>query len=155
MSFILTLTSCAVLAAVSLSNTALIAIAVHNEDKQEMLETGLETQFMDGEILVRTLSGLDCHYDVINANEVRVKTTAGTMVYRRENETEAFRLFLGEINDVDALVENIRSFETDYHRNVQAFTYAHIKENLLPGMTVVEDTLLDDDTLLLTINVDD
>ena len=155
MSLILTLTSCAILAAVSLSNTALMAIAVRSEDKQEMLEPSLETRFTDCDILVRTLSGLDCHYKVIGKNEVRVETTAGELIYRRENETEAFRLFLGEINDREALVENIRSFETDYQRNVQAYTYAHIKDNLPPGMTVAEDILLDDDTLVLTINVED
>ena len=155
MSVILTLTSCAIVAAVSLSSTALMAVAVAKEDENEQLtEKGLETKFADSEILIKALNGFDCHYTVVSENEIHVKTTAGSMIYKRETAGEGFRLYLDQISDVDALVADIRSFEVDYQRNVQAYTYDHIKKNLQKGMTIVEDELLDDDSIVLTINVE-
>ncbi len=155
MSVLLTLTSCAIVAAVSLSSTAMMAVAVAQEDENEqIIEKGLETQFADGQVLIRALDGFDCHYTVVGENEIHVKTTAGSMIYRREQVGEAFRLYLDQISDADALIADIRSFEVDYQRNVQAYTYDHIKKNLTKDMTVVEDTVLEDDTLVLTINVE-
>lgn len=155
MSVLLTLTSCAIVAAVSLSSTALMAVAVAKEDEYEQLaEKGLETKFADDKILIKALNGFDCHDTVVSENEIHVKTTAGSMIYKRETASEPFRLYLENISDVDALVADIRSFEVDYQRNVQAYTYDHIKKNLPDGMTIVEDEILDDDSIVVTVNVE-
>ena len=153
MSVTLTLTSCAIVAAVTLSNTAIAALAVSHKTQQKTNE-GLETIFNDVHILEKTLSGFDCHYKVVSENEISVETTCGNLVYRRSSSDEAFRLYLNEITDLDGLIENIRSFEFDYGRNVQEYTYHHILDNLGEGMTVVNDEILDDDSLCLTINVE-
>ena len=71
----------------------------------------------------------------------------------RADASQAFDLYLDEIEDVNGLLENIKSFEVDYGRNVQAYTYNHIKENLSAGMTIDSEEVLDDDSLVLTIRV--
>ncbi|MBQ8981409.1 MAG: hypothetical protein IJ077_07360 [Eubacterium sp.] len=155
MSVVLTLTSCAIIAGLSITQTAAMALVVKDDDElEENINEGLETQFVDSEILIKTLQGFDCHFEQIDENQINVQTTCGNLIYKRDAVGEAFKLYMDEINDVDGLVQNIRSFEFDYGRNVQAYTYDHIKKNLTDDMTIVEDELLDDDSLYLTINID-
>ena len=155
MSVIFTLTSCAVIAALSLTNTALSAlILTGGEENETAKEEGLETQFADHELLLKTLNGFDCHMELIGENEIRVATTAGSLIYRRAAAGEAFRLYLDEITDAETLIANIRAFEVDYGRNVQAYTYDHIRKNLSENMSIAEETIAEDDSIYLTINVE-
>ena len=156
MSLTLTLTSAAIVAGITISQTALtsIAIAVAN-GKNDELEDSFETCFVDVNILIKTLEEMDCIVTKVSENEILVETTCGNLRYVRNNEKENFRMCLNEITDVDGLLENIRSFEQDYGRNVQAYTYGHIKKNLSGNMKIVEEEVMDDDTLMLTINIDE
>ena len=155
MSVVLTLTSCAIIAGLSITQTASMALIVQDNDElEENINEGLETQFVDTQILLKTLQGFDCHFTQVNENQINVQTTCGNLIYQRGAVGEAYKLYLDEINDVEGLVQNIRSFEFDYGRNVPAYTYDHIKKNLTDDMTIVEDELLEDDSLYLTINIE-
>ena len=155
MSMILTLTSCAVIAALTVSQTALAAVAISRQEENEALaEEGIPTMFVDDRLLMKALQGFDCHVTQTSRNELLVRTVNGNLRYARADAGQNFRLYVNDITDVDALFRNIRSLEVDYGRNVQAYTYAHIKENLAPGMRVVEDEVDDDGVLYLTLNVE-
>lgn len=157
MSCVLTLTSAAVIAALSLTGTSALTVTslLGNAKDKEKLEEGLETVFTDASVLLETLQNeYDCHVNVISENEYDVVTNCGVLKYKRNSVAEAFQLYLTEIENAEGLIANIKSFELDYGRNVQAYTYAHIKENLSKGMTIAEEEVLEDDTLLLTINVE-
>lgn len=153
MSVVLTLTSAAIIAGVSLATTTSLAIINQVSDGTLDTSEGIETMYVDCDILTKTLEEYDCHFDVISENEIIVKTSCGNLRYVRENAGQAFKMYLDEIDDVEGLIENIKSFEVDYGRNVQAYTYNHIKENLSSNMNIVDEEVLDDDSLFLTINV--
>lgn len=155
MSLIVSMTSVAILAGVTLSQTALsaVAIAIANGEKPETGK-GLETSFMDITILIKTLEEMDCHVTKIDENEILVATTCGNLKYKRADSSEAFKMYIDEITDVDGLLENIKSFELDYGRNVQEYTYNHIKKNLSKEMSIEKEEVLDDNSILLTINVE-
>lgn len=152
MSVIMTMTAAAVIAGLSLSEISLAAI-VANCDEEE-LDQGMETIFTDMSIMQKTFTEMDCHINQISENELRVQTTCGVLRYARNSSTEAFRLYLDDINDSEGLIENIRSFERDYGRNVQEYTYQHIKSSLESTMSI-ENEYYEDDELYLTINVDE
>jgi len=152
MSMILTMTAAAIIAGLSLSEVSLAAL-VANECSTETDDEGLETIFTDVEILKKTILEMDCHMDVVSENEVHVMTTCGRLAYKRQSSEEAFRLFLGQVSDREGLIENIRSFEVDYGRNVQDYTFAHIRENLGEGMRIIEEGYENDD-LYITISVE-
>ena len=157
MSLVLSLTSCAVVAGVTLTQAAVtaVSVAVAASGKEEsQINQGFETIFADSQLLAKTLNGFDCHFQQVDENHFIVETTCGNLIYKRNSVDEAFRLYLDEINDVDGLLANIKSFEVDYGRNVQAYTYDHIKKNLSDNMTIVDDEVLEDDSLYLTINVE-
>ncbi len=154
MSVVLTLTSAAIIAGISLATATSVAVIEQVSDGAFNRSEGIDTIFVDGEILLKTLNSYDCCIDAVSENEYIVKTSCGNIRYARENETQGFKMYLDDIKNVDGLFENIKSFEIDYGRNVQSYTYNHIKENLSEGMTIVDEEVLDDDSLLLTISVE-
>ena len=156
MSLVLTMTSVAIIAGITVSQTALsaVAIAVASGNKND-IEEGLETSFIDAELLIKTLEELDCHVKQSSENEILVATTGGNLKYARDKSDSPFKMYIDEIIDVDGVLENIRAFEQDYGRNVQEYTYNHIKGNLTDEMSIVEEEIMDDNSLLLTINIED
>lgn len=154
MSVVLTLTSAAIIAGISLATATSVAVIEQVSDGVFNTSEGIDTVFADREILLKTLNSYDCCIDVISENEYLVKTNCGNIRYARDDTAQGFKMYINDIKDIDGLLENIRSFEIDYGRNVQSYTYNHIKENLSEGMTIVDEEVLDDDSLLLTINVE-
>lgn len=152
MSMVLTMTAAAVIAGLSLSEVSLAAV-VANIDEDE-LNQGLETVYTDLELMQKTFIEMDCHVDVVSENELHVQTTCGVLRYVRNEQGQAFRLYLDQITDTEELVANIRSFERDYGRNVQEYTYQHIKSSLGQNMTI-ENEYYEEDELYLTINIDE
>ena len=155
MSLIVTMTSVAIIAGITVSQTALsaVALAVSNGEESEV-EQGIETCFVDADLLIKTLEELECHVKKSNENEILVATTCGNLKYVRKDSSEPFKMYLDEITDVQGVLENIRSFEQDYGRNVQEYTYNHIKSSLTDGMTIAQEEILDDNSVFLTINVE-
>ncbi len=154
MSVIFTLTSAAVLAGITLSTATTMAVIDQVADGTLDINKPIETMFIDCDLLQKALTDNGCGITVVSENEIIVQTQCGNMRYVRENNTLPFGLLLDEITNPDELFENLKSFEQDYGRNVQAYTYGHIKENLTDDMTIVSEEVLDDDSLYLTINVE-
>lgn len=154
MSVVLSLTSAAIIAGISVATATSLGVISSISDGVFDETQGIETMFIDSEILLKTLNEYDCHYNVISENEYHVITTCGNIKYIRENASQPFKMYVDEVENVEGLFENIKSFELDYGRNVQAYTYNHIKENLSENMSIVEEEVLDDDSLYLTINVE-
>ncbi|MGN0560221.1 MAG: hypothetical protein ACI4K8_04130 [Candidatus Fimenecus sp.] len=153
MSCILTLASAAIIAGLSMSTATSLAVLGNFSEGKENIEEGIETMFADSAILLQTLQEYGCCVETVSENEYVVQTNCGRLRYKRENAAQGFKLYLDEIADVEGLLENIRSFESDYGRNVQAYTYNHIKENMTDDMTITEETVLEDNSMLLTISV--
>lgn len=154
MSVVFTLTSAAVLAGMTLSTATTIAVINQVSDGEIDISEPIETMFNDCELLEKTLLAHGCGVKVISENEIIVETECGNMRYIRENASLPFGLLLDEISNPEELFENLKSFEVDYGRNVQAYTYNHIKENLTDGMSIANEEVLEDDSLVLTINIE-
>lgn len=151
MSFVLSLTSAAIIAGISISSAA--AAVVADNWANGKTDSSLETLFNDSAILIKTLEDYGCCVDKVAENDLRVQTQCGTLRYFREDNTQPFRLLLEQVTDKAALLEQIHLFETEYGRNVQTYTYHHIKENLTEDMQIVSETVLEDDSLVLTISI--
>lgn len=154
MSLTLTLASAAIIAGISIATTTSLAVIDQVSDGVFDAAEGIDTMYVDSEILLKTLKEYDCHFEIISENEYYVKTSCGNIRYARENAGQPFKMYLDAIEDVDGLLENLKSFEIDYGRNVQAYTYNHIKENLSENMYINNEEVLEDNSLLLTINIE-
>lgn len=155
MSIVLSLTALAVVAGSTLSTVSIMSLIGSKDEVQ--LDDGLqnlETMFVDCDLLAKTLAEHGCCVNVNSENEIIVQTSCGNLRYARNSATEAFGLYINEVNDPQALIENLRAFEFEYGKNVQAYTYDHILSNLSEDMTFQEEEILEDDSLLLTITID-
>ncbi len=155
MSFVLSLTALAVVAGTTITSGALMTfLGSRTEEDVAVEQDCLETMFVDGELLSKTLNEHGCCVNVVSENEIIVQTSCGNLRYARNSATEAFGLYINEVNDPQALIENLKAFEFEYGKNVQAYTYDHILSNLGEDMTFQEEEILEDDSLLLTITID-
>lgn len=151
MSVVLSLTSAAIIACASVSSiSALTALSLHGAKEEEL---SFETIFNDKGLLLKTLTDHGCCVQEHGENELAVETSFGTLRYIRADAAQPYRLYLGDVADPAALMEEMRLFETEYGRNVQSYTYHHIKQNLTEDMSVVSEAVLEDDSLLLTISL--
>ena len=155
MSVVLSLTALAVIAGTTISSTALMTFLGSKSEVEAPIETEcLETMFVDCDLLAKTLNEHGCCVTVVSENEIIVETSCGNLRYARNSAAEAFDLYINEVNDPQALIENLKAFEFEYGKNVQAYTYDHILSNLSEDMTFQEEEILEDDSLLLTITID-
>lgn len=155
MSVVLSLTALAVIAGTTISSTALMTFLGSKSEVEAPIETEcLETMFVDCDLLAKTLNEHGCCVTVVSENEIIVETSCGNLRYARNSAAEAFGLYINEVNDPQALIENLKAFEFEYGKNVQAYTYDHILSNLSEDMTFQEEEILEDDSLLLTITID-
>lgn len=155
MSFVLSLTALAVVAGTTITSGALMTfLGSRSEEDVTVEQDCLETMFVDSDLLAKTLNEHGCCVNVVSENEIIVQTSCGNLRYARNSAAEAFGLYINEVNDPQALIENLRAFEFEYGKNVQAYTYDHILSNLGDDMTFQEEEILEDDSLLLTITID-
>ena len=155
MSVTLSLTALAIVAGSTISSTALMTFLGSKSEVEESIEAEcLETMFVDCDLLAKTLNEHGCCVTVVSENEIIVETSCGNLRYARNSAAEAFGLYINEVNDPQALIENLKAFEFEYGKNVQAYTYDHILSNLSEDMTFQEEEILEDDSLLLTITID-
>ena len=113
----------------------------------------IQTRFNDASLLSQTLVEHGLNVQVLNENELMVSSRGGKLKYIKPNLEGPFFIELHEVIDVDCLVSDLNELENEYDRNVQSFTYHKVLDNLPPEMTVVEDTVLEDDSIKLTIAV--
>ena len=65
-----------------------------------------------------------------------------------------FLLELKDISDMRELLNSVDELNNEYGRNVQTFTYNKVMEGLIEhGMTVDTEEILEDDSIVLTLNV--
>ena len=153
MSVVLSLTSAAIIAGVSITSLSVTQLIENKTGVGKRKNPCFETIFVDGELLKKTLTDYGCCIKQVSTNEFVVETNNGELRYFRNADAEAFQLELRSVENVDLLLEQIRLFETEYGRNVQTYTYHHIMENLSEDMNVVSEQVLEDDSLMLTISI--
>jgi len=141
--------------AISMSlGSSTIATLVSLKPKNKKNLEPVETVFMDGQMLVKTLSEHGLTVKQENKNEFFIETKCGTLHYFRTEPSVPFSLEVLNVNDMDSLISSLNSLENEYGRNVQAFTYDKVKSSLAENnMSVACEEVLEDDSVLLTLNM--
>ena len=65
-----------------------------------------------------------------------------------------FVMEISNISDVQCLIDEIDEIEHEYNGNVQQYTYERVVNNLPKGMAVSNEEVLEDDSILITLNVE-
>lgn len=138
----------------NLGNTNNSFIHLSENITNEIFNKELDTNFMDKDTLLKTL----------------IEHGATNIIENNENITcdcEAFHLEFFKIPDLPYKViiscqgnNNINNFindiNTEYSANVQEISYNKVKENLeAQNLEIEEEEILEDNTIVLTINLED
>lgn len=153
MSVTLTLIPLAVAVGVSLT-AASASILNEMRDGNTRELPALETAFVDGAVLHKTLTQHGLQVAVLSENEMVVRSESGTLRYFRRNSGLPFSLELRDIHNMRELLDSVDELENEYGRNVQSFTYNKVMVSLAEhGMTIDSEEILEDDSILLTLNI--
>lgn len=114
----------------------------------------VDTAFLDGALLLQTLQEHGFSVNKVSEEEYTVQTEAGFLRYFRTASDRPFQVEASRIKDPNGLLHSLDLLENEYGRNVQRFTYETIRCNLEQhGMRLESEEVLEDDTILLTIDL--
>ena len=140
-----------VIALGSTVSTASLAAFVKGRNKNI---TDLQTGFADGQLLLTTLNEHGLNAVQKGEDHIVVLTDQGELHYERAAEGEPYVLNVRNVQNVKELMRELKVFEEEYGRNVQAYTYSRIMESLTEhGLVLQEEEVTEDDTIVLTLNV--
>lgn len=133
-------------------------LSTHDEKapSKTLAETeGIMTNFKDSRLLYRTLNKHGLKINVIDNNNIAARCSGGVLTYRRSSDDEPYSVFVSEVKNMAELIENIRCLTDEYGVSVQEFTRENVKANLEPNMHIESEEVLEDNSVLLTITIDD
>ena len=129
-----------------------------NEDhvitEKHFIEKTFETPFMDKEILRKTLE----EHGVTNITEWENGMAGDVdnykLTFEKPAEDKPYNLRISCLEQ-DNAEEKIDDLNSEYAMNVQEDAYLHIMEKLKENnMQVEEEEVMDDNTIVLTVNID-
>ena len=160
-----TLTAAAATAA-AVGSKAILAVAAeahgrHIRHLRELYEKSqrkalppIETIFNDSTILEKTLKEHGLSVSAISDNQIVCKIGETQLNYFRQTDGEPFKMTVSGLRSIDEFLDELECFEREYKQNVQSYTYHTLMENInRSSMSVAEETILDDNSILLTIDI--
>lgn len=156
MSLALVLTPMAVAMAVTASAGGVsLAQAIRTHQGKSVMKEMIPTKYMDCELLKKALEDCGTCVDVISENSLRVTCNGGVLIYARDYENEPFKVMVADVESQEELAQDLEALEYEYNMNVQQFTYDKVIKNLPKNMHLTEESVLEDDSMLMTITIDD
>lgn len=146
--------------AIALSITAKAAVQTQidqkNKNKGQPLTqlAPMQTIFNDALLLEQTLREHGLSVTVVSNNQLICQAGEARLDYARQTAGEPFWVTVTGVNNIDGFISEMECFEREYEQNVQSFTYNKLIENLSESnMKVVDETVLEDNSILLTIDI--
>ena len=128
------------------------------KEKRYITQSGsienIETKYVSADLLVKTLEEHGVSVRQNSENEIVAEFEEGVITYVRDNNTEAFRMNVSDIKSAEDVLCNVEMIEKEYQSNVQTYTYERVLNNLPENMSIDNETVLEDDSILITLTVD-
>jgi len=159
------ISSAAVAAAAVGSKTALAVAAEahlrHLRHLRELYEKSqsdtlppLETIFTDAVLLEKTLQEHGLRVAILSDDHLSCQIGAVSLDYSRQSGGGPFKVTVSGLQNIDDFFTEMECFEREYRQNVQSYTYDRLMKNIhASNMKVADETLLEDNSILLTIDV--
>jgi hypothetical protein len=125
------------------------------EHKEALVEHApIETIFSNGVLLEQTLRERGLAVTALSEHQLICDVGDMRLQYHQQAAGEPFWLTVSGIQNMDDFLAEMECYEREYRQNVQSYTYGRLKNNLRElNMNVADETLLEDDSILLTIDV--
>jgi len=121
-------------------------------------ESGSDTyfypsNFRDGELLFRTLEAYGAN-PVRRGDEIECRVEEAVMIFRRTEEGSPYQAEIRNAADTRKIGEHLANLDDDYKRALQAAVYEKLMARVAEKrMRVESEEVLDDNSIVLTINV--
>ena len=143
--------------AISLTVAGAAASQVEQKKKTGSRYTHLapmQTIFIDKFLLQQTLTEHGFSVNVTGENQLVCQAGEAHLVYSRYAEGSPFWVTVSGVQNIDRFIAEMNCFEHEYKQNVQSFTYKTLVENMKKTkMRIASETVLEDDSILLTIDI--
>lgn len=113
----------------------------------------LESRFNDSSLLMKTLSEYGLCPQQVGPDSYLVAFSDGEILYERPTAEAPFTMNVRNIKNKKRLMDDLHEIEQDYNGNVQEYTYQRVMNNLPDNMTLDSEEVLDDNSIVLTLNV--
>jgi len=115
----------------------------------------MQTIFNDVMLLEKTLREHGLPVAVVSENHLVCQAGSIRLDYQRQISDGPFWVTVHGIQNMDGFLAEMQCFEQEYKQNVQSYTYNRLMESIAErNMHVVEETVLEDNSILLTIDID-
>ena len=114
----------------------------------------IKTRFNDAGMLRKTLLEHGVNTKIVSSNSILSLFPTGQITYSRPSAGMPFVMEISNISDVQCLIDEIDEIEHEYNGNFQQYTYERVVNNLPKGMAVSNEEVLEDDSILITLNVE-
>lgn len=113
----------------------------------------IQTRFADNMILSGTLDEMGVSY-TRKGDSIVADFGEGKIEYSRDSVNAPYSMEIYGVKDMNKVACNVEAVDKEYGSNVQQYTYNRVKNNLPDNMSMESEQILEDDSILLTINVD-
>jgi len=111
------------------------------------------TNFRDGELLIKTLREIGAN-PVRHDGSISCKLENTTLVFRQYEHGSPFHVEVHNPPDMRKVFEYLGQLDDDYRRCLQEAVYNRLKTRVAErNMTIESEEVLDDNSIVLTINV--
>ena len=115
----------------------------------------MQTIFNDVTLLEQTLREHGLPVAVISEDQLVCQAGSIRLNYQRQTGGGPFWVTVHGIQNMDGFLAEMQCFEQEYKQNVQSYIYNRLMESIAErNMRVVEETVLEDNSILLTIDID-
>ena len=149
MSAILIPLAIAVIATANASKDAIKSNCMQPEKSRQPILS----RYADNRMLKKTLTEHGATVEEISENRIKASFAEGSLTYVRNTPEEAFSILIDSINCVDKFLEELDQIYDEYCNNVQSYTYERVMQNLPENMEVEKEEVMDDNSILITLNV--
>lgn len=124
------------------------------ETMKKMREQKIQTNIVDKDTLIKTLTEYGSEYVYEENEEIICKYEDFKLTFSKDNPKDPYVLDLQYAIE-DSPMEMLREISDEYNKNVQEISYNKIKERLeAKNMEINEEEILEDDTIVLTVNLE-
>lgn len=121
------------------------------EDSECIQDIQLPTNYVDKELLKKTLNEYGAEILYEQNNDIKCKMENSLLEFEKQNETYMVKII--NASNGEDIYEHLKELDSEYKRNLQEQVYINTKKNIEDeGMEIEKEEILEDNSIVLTIS---
>ena len=142
------------IAVISSSADGLSYIVDACSNSQQGKSEKIQTKYRSEDLLKKTLEEYGAAVRVDADGGLTADFGVGKIRYERPGEDLLYEMQIYDVQNLEDMLCSIREIESEYHSNVQSYTYHRVKSHLADNMTIQSEEVLEDNSILITLTME-